>query len=53
MTVYILSVGAIVKPIKVISDGLISTILLKFVSGLCSESSTCLSLRGATKWPCA
>ena len=53
MAVYILSIRAIVKPIKVIGDCLISKMFLKFVSGLCSESSTRLSLRGAAEWPCA
>lgn len=53
MVVYILSVRAIVKPIKVIGDCLISMMFLKFVSGLYNESSTHLSLRGATEWLCA
>ena len=44
MSICILCVRAIVKPIKVISDCLISVMLLKFVSGLCSKFSTCLPL---------
>lgn len=49
MAVYVLSVRAIVKPIKVIGDCLISMMFLKSVSGLCSKFSAGLSLRGAAR----
>lgn len=48
MAEHILSWGNI-TPIKVIGGCLISMMFLKFVSGLHSESSTCLDLRVTTK----